>query len=469
MNHLPQATANAAAELQGGPSTAPPVLDVQGLGKGYKLYDHPRQRLRALMTGAALHRSHWALRNVSFQLYPGQCLGVVGNNGAGKSTLLKLLAGTLQPTEGAAQCRGRVTAILELGAGFHPDFSGRDNLRFAGGLIGLDAGTIARLEQEIIDFSELGDAIDRAVKTYSSGMVVRLAFALVTAVQPELLIVDEALAVGDQNFQKKCVERIEEFRRNGCTILFCSHSLYHVRQLCDVALWMEQGQMRQFGNTEAVLASYEASLRQKTQQQTRPGEYARPGTASGGQPAGQAHDALLAGTEPPLNAGSDPGGIADAAAGVAPDLGSNSNETAPSDKSTVVTAHIVAVDVANLDTSIPPLLCATDLAVTVRARTAVGDEAPSIGVMLEQSHGVGITSLASHVEGAQPRQLEDGLWEMTLTFPDLPLHTGEYVVSAYLFDHKGLVVCDEWKACTTFTFVYPTQTPGLVRLPHFWS
>lgn len=413
------------------------VLRVQDLGKEYKLYDHPRQRLRALLTGNALHRSHWALRNVSFHLQAGQCLGVVGNNGAGKSTLLKLLAGTLQPTTGSVHCRGRVTAILELGAGFHPDFSGRENLRFAGSLMGLDAATIAALEPEIIEFSELGVAIDRAVKTYSSGMVVRLAFALVTAVQPELLIVDEALAVGDQNFQKKCVERIESFRRNGCTILFCSHSLYHVRQLCDAAVWMEQGQVRAFGETESVLASYEASLRHQSQ---------------GDAPAGPAVSDASANSLP----------------GAAPDA---ANETAAASTSaaSTSTAHIVAVHVANLDDAAPPLLVGSDLSITVRARTADGDPAPSIGVMLEQTHGVGITSLASHVEGAMPRQISAGLWEISLTFPDLPLHTGEYVVSAYLFDAKGLVVCDEWKACTTFTFVYPTQTPGLVRLPHFWS
>ncbi len=479
MNHPPSATANAAAMPLGGPAAPAPVLDVRGLGKGYKLYDHPRKRLRALITGAALHRSHWALRDVSFQLHPGQCLGVVGNNGAGKSTLLKLLAGTLQPTEGGAQCRGRVTAILELGAGFHPDFSGRDNLRFAGGLIGLDADTIAKLEPEIIAFSELGDAIDRAVKTYSSGMVVRLAFALVTAVQPELLIVDEALAVGDQNFQKKCVERIEEFRRNGCTILFCSHSLYHVRQLCDVALWMEHGQVRQFGDTEAVLASYEASLRKQTQLQANAAgptqlqgsQHNLPEPGGGPQAAGPAQGMAEA-HEPALPGSTGHTHAAGAAAAASHSVGSSDGHggaSKPADAAAAVSAHIVAVEVANLDTSTPPLLRATDLAVTVRARTAAGDAAPSIGVMLEQSHGVGITSLASHVEGAVPRQLADGLWEITLTFPDLPLHTGEYVVSAYLFDAKGLVVCDEWKACTTFTFVYPTQTPGLVRLPHFWS
>ena len=206
------------------------VLAVQGLGKEYRLYASPRERFKSLVTGRAHYRSHWALRDVSFQLRRGECIGVIGDNGAGKSSLLKLLAGTLQPSAGTIERVGRVTAILELGAGFHPDFTGRDNLYFGGSLIGIGHDEMARLEPEIVAFCELGEALDRPVKTYSSGMAVRLAFALVTAVQPDVLIIDEALAVGDQHFQKKCVERIQAFRDNGCTILFCSHSPYHVRQ-----------------------------------------------------------------------------------------------------------------------------------------------------------------------------------------------------------------------------------------------
>jgi lipopolysaccharide transport system ATP-binding protein len=171
------------------------------------VYARPQQRLRRLLTGAAAPQQHWSLRDVSFNLHQGQCLGVIGDNGAGKSTLLKLLAGSLQPSQGQVLRAGRLTASLELGAGFHPEFTGRDNLHFAGGFMGFSAADMRRLTPSILDFAELGEAIDRPLKTYSSGMVVRLAFALVTAVQPEVLIIDEALAVGDQHFQKKCVER----------------------------------------------------------------------------------------------------------------------------------------------------------------------------------------------------------------------------------------------------------------------
>lgn len=402
-----------------------PVLQVQDLGKEYRLYATPRSRLKALLTGRPTHRSHWALRGISFELRRGQCLGVIGNNGAGKSSLLKMLAGTMHPSTGGLRRVGRVTAILELGAGFHPDFTGRDNLYFGGSLIGIDAQAMQALESEIIAFSELGDAIDRPVKTYSSGMTVRLAFALVTAVEPDLLIIDEALAVGDQHFQKKCVERIEQFRRNGCTILFCSHSLYHVRQLCDTALWLDKGTQRAFGPTEEVLAAYEAFVR------------AQDGAVD------------TASTAP--------------AQATAPQeiVSSTRGQPAPG------SAGIVSVQVAHLDHSPIPLLQSPDLELTIVAQAPLG-ECPSVAVMLEQAHGVGITSTSTQKAGVSPQSLGNGLWQAKVRFPALPLHTGEYVVSVYLFDTHGLVVYEQWMRCVHFRHVYANSTPGLVHLPHTW-
>jgi lipopolysaccharide transport system ATP-binding protein len=428
MSELPSTSLDVSSAHGAMPGEA--VLSVQGLGKEYRLYDSPRERFKALITGKPRHRSHWALRDVSFELGRGQCLGVIGDNGAGKSSLLKLLAGTVLPSTGTLHRNGRVTAILELGAGFHPDFTGRDNLYFAGSLIGIDAARMAELEEEVVAFSELGVAIDRAVKTYSSGMVVRLAFALVTAVEPDVLIVDEALAVGDQHFQKKCVERIEAFRRNGCTILFCSHSLYHVRQLCDRALWMDGGRVRALGSTDSVLAAYDVHVRAQDR---------------------RSDDALAAAEIPAVAGGA-------AAAALAAGEGDGR-------------AAILALTVANLlpaDSADPPLLESTDLAVTITVRT-MGGEMPNIGIMLEQAHGVGITSEVTHAEGFVPVPSEDGLWRITLTFPALPLHSGEYVVSGYLFDSKGLVVYDEWLHHLNFRHVVPSLSPGLVRLPHIWS
>ena len=411
------------------------VLKVQGLGKEYKLYASPRERLKALVTGNARHRSHWALRDVSFELQRGQCIGVIGDNGAGKSSLLKLLAGTLQPSTGSIERVGRVTAILELGAGFHPDFSGRDNLYFGGSLIGIDHAEMERLEPGIIEFCELGEALDRPVKTYSSGMAVRLAFALVTAVQPDVLIIDEALAVGDQHFQKKCIERIMAFRSNGCTILFCSHSPYHIRHLCDVALWLKGGQVAQFGATEPVLAAYDQHTRQR--------QLDAQALACTGAAIVPEQDVLAAPAEPDAPV-------------AAIDAGS---------------ACILSVDVKDLGEAQgdrPPVLRNTDLVVTITARGR-GDERPNIGFMIEQSKGVGITSLATHEDGAVPVQLDDGSWRSVLSFPDLPLHSGDYVISAFLFDETGLAVYDEWFQFLHFSFIFPKPLPGLVRLPHHWS
>lgn len=416
------------------------VLRVRDLGKEYKLYPSPRARFKALLTGTATHRSHWALRDVSFELHRGQCIGVIGDNGAGKSSLLKLLAGTLQPSCGKIERVGRVTAILELGAGFHPDFSGRDNLYFGGSLIGISPERMRELEPEIAAFAELGEAMERPVKTYSSGMTVRLAFALVTAVQPDVLIIDEALAVGDQHFQKKCIERIMAFRNSGCTILFCSHSPYHIRHLCDAALWLRGGQVAQFGDTEQVLAAYDMHTRERQEREQQALEGAAASEGAGGCEQATAHEAEA----PP------------------------SGPVAAVDSGTACILSVDVKDLAEPEGDQPGLLQSQDLVVTITARGR-GEERPHIGFMIEQSKGVGITSLATHEDGAFPRQLPDGTWQTVLTFPELPLHSGDYVISAFLFDETGLAVYDEWFQFLHLRFIFPKPLPGLVRLPHHWN
>lgn len=420
---------SAYSELQAHmPAQRQAALSLQGVGKEYRLYDSARQRLRALVTGQALHRSHWALRDVSLTMQRGECLGVIGDNGAGKSTLLKLLAGTLQPSTGQLQVGGRITAILELGAGFHPEFTGRENLFFAGSLMGLTHAQLTQLEPEIVEFAELHDAMQRPVKTYSSGMVVRLAFALVTAVQPDVLIIDEALAVGDQHFQKKCLDRILAFRSNGCSILFCSHSPYHVRHLCDRTLWLQDGHVQALGPTEQVLAAYEAASRQQ-----RAVLEPQSLTADAGRPA--------------------VGALASA--------------------SGVDRAHWLQVQVLDLqpatDAQSLSVLPGPDLVLELRAHVP-GDEPPSFGVMLEQLHGVGITAVTMHSRpGVHPLRQADGSWAMRLRFPALGLCTGDYVISAYLFDGSGLIVLDEWLRFLPLRFVSPLPLPGLVHLPHVWE
>lgn len=423
------------------------VLQARALGKEYRLYSTPRQRFLALFSSKARHRSHWALRDVSFELRRGQCIGVVGDNGAGKSSLLKLLAGTMQPSTGQLERIGRVTAILELGAGFHPDFTGRENLYFGGGLIGISHDEMAQLEAGIVEFSQLGDALDRAVKTYSSGMVVRLAFALVTAVQPDVLIIDEALAVGDQHFQKKCVERILDFKAKGCTILFCSHSFYHIRRLCDSAMWLRDGTVALQGDTETVVSAYEQHTRLRD---SAVAESAQPGVLPVAS-VDQGNAGVLGGAQ--LGGA---GELSPAAQPTVPALGDGG------------VAKITSLVVDDLSQDDPPRLQGKDLRVSVTAQVP-GDASPHFLVMLEQYKGTGITSEGTNADGVTAQRMANGEWRVSITFPDLPLFSGEYVVSAYLLDSSGVVVFDEWYQHIRFSYLNPSLTPGLVRLPHFWG
>ncbi|MDP1932505.1 MAG: ABC transporter ATP-binding protein [Gammaproteobacteria bacterium] len=232
-------------------------ISVENIHKDFRIYERPQDRLLELVLRKPRHKVFHVLQDISFSVLEGRSLGIIGDNGAGKSTLMKLLVGTLQPTSGSIAIKGQVAALLELGAGFHPEFTGRRNIYLNAALLGVPDDNIAAMEQEIIEFSELGDFIDRPVKTYSSGMYVRLAFSIATMVRPDVLVIDEALSVGDIAFQKKCVERMNEFRRQQKTMIFCSHSMYHVQELCDTAIWLEKGRIREIGDSHQVVGHYE--------------------------------------------------------------------------------------------------------------------------------------------------------------------------------------------------------------------
>ena len=235
----------------------PPRIIVENINKDFKIYQRPQDRLAEIILRRPKHKLYHVLRDISFVVPDGQSVGIIGDNGAGKSTLLKLLVGTLQPTSGSIRTHGQVAALLELGAGFHPEFTGRRNIYLNASLLGVPDDDIAALERDIIDFSELGDFIDRPVKTYSSGMYVRLAFSIATMVRPDILVIDEALSVGDLAFQKKCVQRMNDFRQQNKTMAFCSHSMFHVQELCDIAIWIEKGEIREMGDSHKVVGNYE--------------------------------------------------------------------------------------------------------------------------------------------------------------------------------------------------------------------
>ena len=234
-----------------------PRVSVQNLNKDFKIYERPQDRLFELILRKQRHQLYHVLSDISFAVPDGKSLGIIGDNGAGKSTLLKILVGTLQPTSGEIAIEGQVAALLELGAGFHPEFTGRKNIYLNAALLGVPDDNIAEMERDIIAFSELDYFIDRPVKTYSSGMYVRLAFSIATMVRPDILVIDEALSVGDMAFQKKCVQRMNEFREQRKTMVFCSHSMFHVQELCDIAIWLDKGKIQEIGDSDKVVGHYE--------------------------------------------------------------------------------------------------------------------------------------------------------------------------------------------------------------------
>ena len=240
------------------------LVRVSDLSKTYKVYLSPRALLKEVLFGKCGHQKISALQDISFGVSEGEAFGIIGDNGAGKTTLLKILCGTAFATSGTVDVNGSVNALLELGVGFYQEYTGRKNIYANGALMGLSRDRIREREGEIVDFSELGEFIDKPVRTYSSGMQVRLGFATATGFDPEVLIIDEALAVGDQHFQKKCTDRIMSFRRAGKTILFCSHNLYQVKQLCDRAIWLDLGKARAIGPASEVVDNYTNCVRERS-------------------------------------------------------------------------------------------------------------------------------------------------------------------------------------------------------------
>jgi lipopolysaccharide transport system ATP-binding protein len=244
------------------------VITLTGVSKCFKLYEQPVDRLKDLLLPTkSRSRDFWALRELTMQIQRGQTVGLVGQNGSGKSTLLQLIVGTLSPTTGEVQTRGRIAALLELGSGFNPEFTGRQNVFFNGRVLGLTQAEITDRFDAIAAFADIGDMLEQPVKTYSSGMFIRLAFAVVINTDPDILIVDEALAVGDIYFQQKCFQRIRELRDRGVTILFVSHDSASVFRLCDRAILLEQGNVIMDGEPKPVLDLYEAKMLRQLENQ----------------------------------------------------------------------------------------------------------------------------------------------------------------------------------------------------------
>jgi len=238
------------------------TITITNLGKAYKQYPTRWSRLREWLVpfSKPRHQLKWVLQDINFTVNPGEAVGIIGINGAGKSTLLKMITGTTQPTTGTVQITGRVAAMLELGMGFHPDFTGRQNTYMAGQILGMSVEEITQLMPEIEAFADIGDYMDQPVRVYSSGMQMRVAFSVATARRPDVLIVDEALSVGDAYFQHKSFDRIREFRKQGTTLLIVSHDKGAIQSICDRAILLNAGQLAMQGEPEAVMDYYNAML-----------------------------------------------------------------------------------------------------------------------------------------------------------------------------------------------------------------
>lgn len=233
-----------------------PIIEFKDVKKEYLLYKNEKQRFKAIFTKNRGVKKHSALKGVSFKIYPGESVGIIGKNGAGKSTILKMITGVSFPTEGEVTVRGKVAALLELTAGFSPDMTGMENIYLKGYLLGLSDSEIKEIEPNIIGFADLGEYIDQPVRTYSSGMKMRLGFAININIRPDILVVDEALSVGDAEFKKKCRQKINELIKSGVTVLFVSHSKDAIAETCSRAIFLKDGKVRVDGTVEEAFEEY---------------------------------------------------------------------------------------------------------------------------------------------------------------------------------------------------------------------
>ena len=385
------------------------LLQLENVGKDYAKVDARGGRVRLvwnLLCGRGAARVFRALDGVTFDLRRGESLGVIGENGAGKSTLLKIVAGVVPPTRGTIAVDGRVGALLELGSGFHPDYTGLANIDLAAALLGLTPREIASKRDEIIAFADIGEHIREPIKHYSSGMIVRLGFAVATALAPDVLITDEVLAVGDESFQKKCIAWIERFLEGGGTLLLCSHSMYHVQKLCRSALWLKDGRVERYGPAADVTQAYLAF-----------------------------HEEKSAGAKQPIAA-----------------------------------PHAVATGIYAIQTlDIEPdraLVQGGELKVWGEIYSPDG-RVPVVLIGIVRADGTPVYGVATDMDGVTPRRIARNRFAFALTLPRAELLPGKYFVRAHALDPEGVRLFDNVERPLVVTGV--TRELGLVRLAHRWG
>jgi ABC-type polysaccharide/polyol phosphate transport system ATPase subunit len=408
---VPDTASEAAVEI-------PLTVDLHGVSKRYLLFSRRRDRALALLGRTRRLASLTALEEVDLQVRAGEAVGLIGENGSGKSTLLRLVAGISRPDAGTIHVASPVAAILELGLGFHPEFTGRENALLYGSLLGLDEGAMTEILEEALAFAELGEFVEHPLRTYSSGMTARLAFAVATSVDPQVLVVDEALAVGDGAFQKKCIDRMVRFKDEGRTVLFCSHAMYLVTSFCDRAVWLHRGRVRKEGRAQGVVEEYEAYLMQREKRRLSGDGAALP----------EELDGSLAGRAGRLTAVR----VCDLAGNPARDLEPGSGLRIDLDVESVnpATRYHVAVAVDSLD-------------------------------------GRCIFAAATQKDGAQPLAGATR-YSVQLRVPHFPVGSGSFVVSGFLFDEHGLHIYDQVVVAGALRIAGGGWNPSLVHAEYEW-
>lgn len=419
------------------------AIEARGVGKRFSLFEQPSDRLKQLLWGRykQYSRDFWALQDVSFDIRRGEVVGLVGRNGAGKSTLLQMVCGTLAPTNGTLAVRGRVAALLELGAGFSPDFSGLENVYMNAAILGMGRAQVDERLDSILAFADIGQFIHQPVKTYSSGMFVRLAFAVATSVDPDILVIDEALSVGDGAFARKSFDRIMDMKDRGATILFCSHSMYHVQALCSRALWLEGGRMRMWDEAPKVTAAYETSL----VMDDAPGKAAAPA---------------------PNGSGTDKNAAADAFEADSLAHGAKVRK-APDGTAVITDIEALADGVVGRELAIHS--GRTTLELRIRFDSDPALPCPSAAIGIAHASGVVVASAGNVNDGMHLRRDASGSGIAQLVLPQLPLLQGDYTISVILACERGLHPYEIVERAITLRVVQTGLEQGLVSLPHRWS
>lgn len=463
------------------------VLDVLDVGKRFSIYPHDRSRFFEFLGSRTHHVEHWALRGIRFSVGPGKAFGVVGSNGAGKSTLLRVLAGVTEPTEGQVTVRGRMATLLDLGVSFHAAFTGRENIQLTCALLGMPDEEVEDRIPEIIRFAELAEFIDHPVRTYSTGMHLRLGFAIATHVDAEVLLIDEVLAVGDQYFQRKCIRRIEQSLADGATLVLVSHDLHAVRSLCDEVMWIDGGRARAVGPPREVVERYLELDRLRSApppSNTPPRGVIRradtPPVVAAAQRVATLPGAPASPRAPHPHLEDDPAlldvltracVVADATAVFGAPGGEAPRHQDGERLLVSGTGEVRVLRVQLLDTmgaERERFRTGESLVVAVTFRTTEPVVSPVFGVALFRSDGTYVFGPNTRFDGVMDGTFH-GVYTYFIHYPRLPLLAGTYRASVAVFDN-GHVFPHVWhNQLYSFEVVQDVEDHGLVQLAHHWG